>query len=583
MTTEQADPARDLGVLEPTGVRRADHLAQRLLREPLAVASVLFLALVVVLGLFAPVLAPFDPNFVDVRLTNAPPFTSEFLLGGDPSGRDVLSRLMWASRGTLLGCVVVLVVSVAVGVTGGLLAGFFRGPAETIGSWISDAIMALPGVVLLIALYSIIGPSILTAMAVFGLLIAPANFRLVRAVVSGVRDELYIDAATVSGLSDLRILFRHVLMAVRAPIIIQSAFVLAAGIGIQAALEFLGLGDPRQPSWGAILQISFEAISANGAAVIAPALLVSLATLAFVLLGNALRDTLQTAGQRRPLTGAQRAALHAMDTDSDPVPGDALLHVTDLRIAYPGDDGPAEVVRGVGLTVRRGEIHGLVGESGSGKTQTAFGLLGLLPREAAVGGAVWFDGEDLVADPRAMRAARGARIAYVPQEPMSNLDPTITIGRQLVVGLRAVRTIPAAEARRTVLDLLARLRIGEPERVFDLYPHQVSGGMAQRVLIAGAVAGDPDLLVADEPTTALDVTVQAEVLDLLRELRDERGLGMVLVTHDLGVVADLCDTVSVMRGGLVVESRPVRELFADPRHPYTRELLSSTLDPEAAL
>ncbi|SKC60098.1 dipeptide/oligopeptide/nickel ABC transporter permease/ATP-binding protein [Krasilnikoviella flava] len=569
--------------------RGGDAALRRLLHDPLALGAMGYVALVVVVGVFAPLIAPNSPNFVDLSQANAAPFSDgDFLLGGDSSGRDVLSRLLWATRGTLVACVIVLVVSTVVGVVGGLLAGYFRGRTEVVASWIADAIMALPGIVLLIALYSVIGPSIPTAMAVFGVLIAPANYRLVRAVVAQVRGELYIDAAKVSGLSDLRIVFRHVLTAVRAPILIQSGYVLAAGIGIQAGLEFLGLGNPSVPSWGGVLEQAFSAIYLNPQGVVAPAVLVSLTTLAFVLLGNALRDALQGSGRRRAATADRvaeaRAARAARPSPSTAPEAEALVTVRGLAIGYPdGESDVRAVVDGVDLCVHRGEIHGLVGESGSGKSQTAFAMLGLLPKDATVlGGAVLFDGADLLADPRAMRRARGTRIAYVPQEPMSNLDPTITIGRQLTLGLRAVKRMSKDQARTHLLGLLGRVGIADPEAVFAMYPHQISGGMAQRVLITGAIAGDPELIVADEPTTALDVTVQADVLALLRELRDERGLGMLLVTHDLGVVADICDTVSVMRHGTIVEHQEVRALFAAPEHPYTRELLSSALDPEEA-
>ena len=566
--------------------RGDDGALRRLLHDPLAVGAMAYIALVVVVGVFAPLIAPSSPSFVDLSQANTAPFSGgDFLLGGDSSGRDVFSRLLWATRGTLVACVIVLVVSTVIGVVGGLLAGYFRGRTEVVASWVADAIMALPGIVLLIALYTVIGPSIPTAMAVFGVLIAPANYRLVRAVVGQVRGELYIDAAKVSGLSDLRIVFRHVLTAVRAPILIQSGYVLAAGIGIQAGLEFLGLGNPSVPSWGGVLEQAFSAIYLNPQGVVAPAVVVSLTTLAFVLMGNALRDALQSTGRSRPVDADRvaeaRSARVAPAADPEP---DALVAVRSLSLGYPdGEGGVRSVVDGVDLVVHRGEIHGLVGESGSGKSQTAFAMLGLLPKDAVVlGGAVLFDGADLLDDAGAMRRARGTRIAYVPQEPMSNLDPTITIGRQLTLGLRAARPMPKAAARTHLLGLLARVGIADPEAVFDLYPHQISGGMAQRVLITGAIAGDPDLIVADEPTTALDVTVQADVLALLRELRDERGLGMVLVTHDLGVVADICDSVSVMRDGSIVEHQEVRSLFAAPEHPYTRELLSSTLDPEEA-
>jgi peptide/nickel transport system permease protein len=257
---------------------------------------------------------------------------------------------------------------------------------------------------------------------------------------------------------------------------------------------------------------------------------------------------------------------------------DILLSIRALRIAYARPDGGInEVVHGVDLDLRRGEIHGLVGESGSGKTQIAFSTLGILPREALIlGGSVLLEGEDLMADPAKMRTARGRRIGYIPQEPMANLDPSFTIGSQLERGLRSVRRMSREEARKRLVDLLVRVGITDPERVMRLYPHEVSGGMAQRVLICGAVAPDPDIIVADEPTTALDVTVQAEVLELLRELSEERGLAMLLVTHNLGVVADLCHTVTVMKDGNFVERADIDQIFEAPREAYTQQLLASS-------
>lgn len=605
-------------------------VARRLLRNPLGLVSSAVLALIVLFGLSAPFLAPYDANLVRPELTNVGPFSSDFLLGGDQAGRDILSRLMYATRDTLSASLVMLAVSLGLGVITGLLAGYFDGWFDALSSWVANAVMALPGVVLLIALYTVIGPSITTAMAVFGVLIAPAYFRLVRTLVRAVRQELYVDAAKVSGLPDCRIIFRHVLRAVRAPIIIQSSFVLAAGIAIQAGLEFLGLGDSRSASWGGMLDDAFNNMYIARLNVLWPAAMITLTTLCLVLLGNALRDVLQEGrSQARPLRPrdvarlqaqhrAQLQAQHRADRQAGrraqpeheppgtpgppgtsqfpkaprppeahepPEPPEAperLLSIRDLVVAYPTADqadGPVRaVVLGLDLDVRRGEILGLVGESGSGKTQTAFAALGILPREAVVlGGRITFDGLDL-RDPDVLRRVRGRRVGYVPQEPMSNLDPMFSIGAQLAYGLRAAKPMSKAQARRELLDLLARVGIKDPERVYRSYPHQISGGMAQRVLIAGAIAPGPDLVIADEPTTALDVSVQAEVLELIRELQRERDLTMILVTHNFGVVADVCDRVSVMKEGLVVETNDVRRLFAHPRHDYTRVLLESTLD-----
>ncbi|HEU5028283.1 MAG TPA: dipeptide/oligopeptide/nickel ABC transporter permease/ATP-binding protein [Spirillospora sp.] len=567
----------------PAAGRGRNGWARRLLRNPMAVACIAFLGATILFGLSSPWLAPHAPGATQLDAVNAPPFTTGHLLGGDGSGRDVLSRLMWGTRRTLLACVIILVSALLAGVPAGLVAGYRRGAADPVLNWISDVIMTLPGIVLLIALYTFTGPNLVAAMAVFGVLVAPSYFRLVRGVVLGVRNELYVDAAKVAGLSEARIIGRHILWAVRAPVVIQSSFVLGGGIAIQAAVDFLGLGDPSKASWGGMLQEAFANIYSNGWAVVWPAALISLTGLATVLLGNALRDALQVGSARRsPPRRRQELLTRAFaekaeaDRPDRTATEDALLSVRGLKVAYPREDGSAsEVVRGVDLAVRKGEIRGLVGESGSGKTQTAFSVLGILGPEALVGGSAVFDGEDLIADPARQARARGRRIGYIPQEPMTNLDPCFTVGAQLVHGLRAVRRTGRRAARREVLALLARVGIKDPGHVFGLYPHQISGGMAQRVLICGAVAAGPDLIIADEPTTALDVTVQAEVLDLLRELRDERDLGMVLVTHDFGVVADLCDTVSVMKDGRIVDSGDVRTIFREPGHPYTEELLSA--------
>lgn len=334
-----------------------------------------------------------------------------------------------------------------------------------------------------------------------------------------------------------------------------------------------------------MLQDAFNNIYTNPASLIWPASLISLTILSFVLVGNALRDTLQASNRSAALKPARRKALSRAAQDervagvNDLTPAqDIILSIRGLRIGYPTSATDVrEVVHGVDLDVRRGEIHGLVGESGSGKSQIAFSTLGLLPREAVIlGGSVFFEGRDLLADPARMRNVRGRKIAYIPQEPMSNLDPSFTVGAQLIYGLRESTGVSKKEARAQLVALLTRVGIEDPERVMRLYPHEISGGMAQRVLICGAVASGPELIVADEPTTALDVTVQAEVLELMRELSVERGLAMIIVTHNLGVVADLCQTVSVMKDGMIVERNDVDTLFAAPENAYTRDLLTSS-------
>jgi oligopeptide/dipeptide ABC transporter ATP-binding protein len=254
-----------------------------------------------------------------------------------------------------------------------------------------------------------------------------------------------------------------------------------------------------------------------------------------------------------------------------------LLAIADLSVSFPGRRGRMRVIEQVSLAIGRGEIVGLVGESGSGKSVTALATMRLLSPQARVdGGTIALDGTDLLALPdRDMLAVRGARIAMIFQEPMTSLNPLFRAGFQIGEALEAHLGLGRGEARRRAIGLMRAVGIPSPELRVDDYPHQLSGGMRQRVMIAMAMACAPQLLIADEPTTALDVTIQAQILALMRKLRDQNGMGILLITHDLGVIAGMADRVVVMYAGEIMEEASVRALFATPRHPYTRLLLKS--------
>ena len=260
-----------------------------------------------------------------------------------------------------------------------------------------------------------------------------------------------------------------------------------------------------------------------------------------------------------------------------------LLEVEELRVALPGPRGQVTIVEEVNLSVDEGQVFGIAGESGSGKTITALALLGLAPRDAVIDGRAWFGGRDLLRLPaHELREARGREVAMVFQDPMTSLHPMLTIGRQLTEHVRHHLGASAEQAQRRALDLLTQVRIPDPEGALRAFPHQFSGGMRQRIAIAIALACEPRLLIADEPTTALDVTVQAGILRLLDGLRRSRGLSVILITHDLGVLSALADWLTVMYAGRVVESGPMRSVLRQPRHPYTRGLLDSLPHPEAS-
>ncbi|MGI5167893.1 dipeptide/oligopeptide/nickel ABC transporter permease/ATP-binding protein [Spirillospora sp. CA-253888] len=555
---------------------------RRVLRNPLGLVSAAVLALIVLAVLCAPLLSPQGPNVASLRDSFGGP-TGGHPLGFDSAGRDMVARLLYGGRNTLGGALLALVVALVIGVPSGLLAGYRGGRFDAAASWVVNLVMALPAMVVLLASRAILGPTVWVLMVVLGVLISPSFFRLVRGVVAGVRGELYVDAARVAGLSDARIVARHVLIVVRAPIIIQTALVAGIAIGLQAGLEFLGVGSGSTPTWGAMLNEAFGNIQRAPTMIVWPGVALGLTSASLVLLASALRDALEDRGAP---PARRRARPKALPVPPDPAPAETgeraeLLSVRGLRVAYDLADGTVkEVVHGVDLDVRAGEIVGLVGESGSGKTQTAFSVLGILPEGGRVaGGSVTVAGTEIVGlGEREHRALRGTVVAYVPQEPMSNLDPSFTIGTQLTEPMRYKLKISKTEARRRALDLLRLVEITDPERVYASYPHQISGGMAQRVLIAGAMSCDPDLLIADEPTTALDVLVQAEVLGLLRRLQRERGMGVLLVTHNLGVVADVCDRVAVMHDGRIVETGTAERILHAPEEPYTRRLLDAVLD-----
>ncbi|MGW0665258.1 dipeptide/oligopeptide/nickel ABC transporter permease/ATP-binding protein [Streptodolium elevatio] len=509
------------------------------------------------------------------------------LLGTDVLGRDLLSRLLFGGRSTLVAVVEALIVFLVIGVTLGLLSGYRGGWVDWAITRGAELVFSLPGIVIVLVVLSVFPGNLHAAMVTFGVLGAPGLIRILRSQTLTIREELFVAAARVAGLSHSQILRRHVLPRLASTIIVQAALFAAIVVVIQAGLGFLGLGaQPPAPSWGGLVADASQAIDRSPWMLVPAGVPMVLTVVALAVLGDAIRDAaIENWSISKASSPARRTESAAVDKQNGslgdtgsaaakpraPAPG-ALLSVRNLTVEIGG----TRVVDNVSLDLAPGETLGLVGESGCGKSVTSLGILGLIPGGGRItGGAVYFDGVDVTGSREAMAKIRGTGIAYVSQEPMVALDPTYTIWHQVAEAVRTHRGGDRKAARARAVELLERVHIPNPEAVAARYPHQLSGGMAQRVAIAVALAGDPRLLIADEPTTALDVTVQAEILGLLRELQETTGMAVLLVTHDWGVVADLCRRAVVMYAGQVVEDAEVEGMFAQPLHPYTAGLMAA--------
>ncbi len=571
------------------GTAQPRSFARRFMARPAGVAAAVFLLLLVLSCVAAPLIAPDNPATQDLTNVLSGP-SAHHLLGTDTLGRDVLSRLLYGGRRSLLSVAEGLTVVLALGVPLGLAAGYRGGGADRALSRVAEMVMAVPPIIIILVVLAVIPCSENAAMLVFGLLGAPSMLRVVRGATLKVREEPYVTAGRLCGLSPLQVVRRHVLPRVAGPIIVQASIFAAYALLFETGLAYLGLtASSNSPTWGGMVAEASTVIEQQEWLLIPSGVLIAVTILAFGLVGDAARDAAAMedaapAHRRRtavPRDAAGRAAArHAAPASQPGTPSadeDALLSVRGLSVTGQGRSGQTLVVDSVSFDVFPGETVGLVGESGCGKTLTALAVLRLLPGSLAVadGQAQWA-GRDLLQMPdRAFDALRGSALAYVSQEPQASLDPSFTVGSQLAEVIRRHDRVPRSAARARAVSLLRQVELPDPGRTARAYPHELSGGMAQRVALALALAGKPDLLIADEPTTALDVTVQAEMLALLRRLARETGMAVLLITHDWGVVADVCDRTIVMYAGQVVERGDVQDLFERPLHPYTLGLLRS--------
>jgi peptide/nickel transport system permease protein len=548
------------------------RLLREYLREPLGMVAAGFLVLVAAAVLAAPLFAPYGP--LDLNLTHSLELPSaRHLLGTDRLGRDVLSRLLWGGRVSLGGLAEALSAAFVIGVVFGLIAGYVGRGTDNAISRVTEVLMATPGIVVLLMVYGISNNNSHFGMIVLGILCSPNLTRVTRAAARAVREEVFIASAEVVGMSRVRIVLSHVLPNVWGPIIVNTAVLGAIILGIQGGLNYINLGvSPPAPSWGGMVSDAQRVLAQQPWLIVPSGLTLTFVIMALMLVADSLRDA---AASNRSRATRSRVQTQRTVAGPDPVAtaeAGAVLSVRALTVSFGG----LEVVRNVSFNVGDGQTLGIVGESGCGKSVTASAILDQLGPGSEIQGAVVFAGVDLRRAAAGVRArTRGTGIAYVSQDPMVALDPCFTVASQLGELVGRHEKLRGAARRRRIIQLLGQVGLPDPEDTAARYPHQLSGGMAQRVSIACALAGRPRVLIADEPTTALDVTIQGEILDLLRGLQAQTGLAIVLITHDFGVVADLCDRVAVMYAGEIVEIASAELIFERPAHPYTRGLLAS--------
>ena len=589
--------------------------------------SLVFVLLVVLAAIFAPLVATQDPL---ASGTPVQPPSGENWFGTDRQGRDIFARVVYGARYSLM---------IGLGATAcALLAAAILGSiAATAGKWVAevlmrvlDVVMSFPGIALAAVFVAVFGRSLPVLIFTIAFLYVPQLTRVIRANVLAQYGEDYVAAATVMGARTSGILLKHVARNCLAPVMVFTTVLVADAIVFEASLSFIQAGVPDpEPSWGNIIAAGRDLVMGGyWWATLFPGLAIMLTVLCLNILSEGLTDALVApsaapAPKAATLVAAQSAA--AADTDvaelidtllpgaaviedgepavaaaepavplaarlaalrtaelsrSDRLVADSavapLLEVDNLTIRFPQRHGQVDVIDHVSFSVRPGETMALVGESGCGKSITSLAIMGLLDPSAQITGEIRYAGTDLLTlSPKSRNALRGHELAMIYQDALSSLNPSMLIRTQL-------RQLIKRGGTRTAEELLELVGL-DPARTLKSYPHELSGGQRQRVLIAMALTRDPKLVIADEPTTALDVTVQAQVIDLLNDLREKLGFALVFVSHDLALVAEVAHRITVMYAGQVVEAAPTVELLTNPVHEYTRGLLGSVLSIESGI
>ncbi len=563
-------------------------------RNRMGLVGLVMLVAIVFVAVFADVIAPYDvQSSIDVTTSDIynPPSVQHWL-GTDDAGKDVFSNFIFGARVSLTVGFFAAFISIFIGGVIGIVAGFFGGRIENIFMRFTDIMLVIPDLPLMIVIMALTKkPSLINVIFVIGLLGWTTTARIVRSQTLAVKSRKFVLRARAIGAGKAHIIRHHILPLVMPILVVNAVLVVSLAILNESTLSFLGLGDPTALSWGQMLNYAFgRGAMSTGAwwALVTPGFGIVWVVLGLTLFGHGLEQVLnprlETHHLMRPRPIVKNEAteqpLRHATGERVAVDKPILLQADSLSISYINDGKPAaRAVENVSFTLREGELLGLVGESGCGKTTLMLGLLRLLPAAGQiVNGEVWFGDKELTAlSEEEMEDVRWKGISIIFQGAMNALNPVRTVGDQIAEAIvKHDATMKGDALDRRVIELLDLVGITADHK--EHYPHQYSGGMRQRAMIAMALACNPKVVIADEPTTALDVMIQAQVLELLDSLRKKLGLSIIFVTHDLGVVAEMCDSVLVMYGGVTAEYSDVDTIYNNPRHPYTQELLKAFPD-----
>jgi peptide/nickel transport system permease protein len=551
-------------------------------RNPMGLIGLIMLVIIIFTAVFAPLIAPYNPKSTE-GITGSDvynPPSSAHWLGTDDAGKDVLSSFILGSRISLIVGFFAAFISIAIGGVIGIIAGYYGGRVENFLMRITDIMLVIPDLPLMVVIIALTRPSLFNIIFVIGIFGWTTTARVVRSQTLAVKSRKFVLRARAIGAGNMHIIRYHILPLVLPLLVVQAVLTVSAAILNESTLSFLGLGDPMSASWGQMLNFAFSRGAMSAGAwwvLVVPGFGIVWVVLSLTLFGQGIEQVLNPRLDTHHLLPGRPVIQSGEAADKEKK---ALLEVCDISIHYVSEGKPpARAVENISFTLKEGELIGLVGESGCGKTTLMLSILRLLAAAGQiVGGKIFFNGQDLTAaSDEELNKIRWKEISIVFQGAMNALNPVRTVGDQIAEAIvKHIPDYPHAILEERVVELLDLVGIAADHK--DHYPHQYSGGMRQRAMIAMALACNPQVIIADEPTTALDVMIQAQILELLDSLRKKLGLAIIFVTHDLGVVAEMCDKVLVMYGGVTAEYADVDTIYNKARHPYTQELLKAFPD-----